>query len=1016
MAGFATINWRHVGLLLSLVLLALVAALQWLDPALKKYQPELQESLRQRLNLRELHFENLSWSWSGNTWLTADKLSLVSADGALSMADASLAVRISTWNLLLGEVKVAALSIRHPTLDLRIPEENGGTQADIPDLNLSIENARLSWHYGDQRGLIEELNVRMDGAHRKLLLDTPGVSFSLGWGAAGQPEGFDLRWQDTQMLPAAMRPRMRGDIGGQLQAEFVETGVWRMRADINGRGGSMLLDRGDEPLLPLGSLGIEALLGWSGEEGLQWADLSRLHWRDDEHGNIQATAKYRDGELALYVQKGRLAMPVLWSWLKGLGREGWRAWLKDMHHGFATELRGDLILPWPDLGQAPSREQWKKARYQVHTQVVGADLTLKTGKTRLTKVEAEVDLDQHGLTARLQHAELPASIGVARGQLNIRPWRGLVLDIKGAGDVDVARLTDWLGVEALAGLNWTEAQASGEFSFQWLPGKSRPREGNVRLTPAPAWHMRLGKQPLVLEGGELLWSADQNLYIHGMQARFAGLTGELDLAAGSQDGISWDLNTFDAEGSGGAEDFARSFRMPVSEPMGNLDVQLRFDGSWKLHADLADTGWGHLLGSHKLPGAPFKVDASGGYDNDMLRLSSLLGVGQALNFSGFGSRKDSAWHIEMGLLQTPSFDGSLVLVLPDSSGDPVEINVKGLYLDNNFLPENMPLNQAMPSRDWVLRFDLDRIIWNNAELTQAKGQFVSGGQGIGSLQARALNVANLQVKDVDALLSLPGSSVIDIHRLLGKSWGQDFRASVIVRPDTEDGLLWGGFVNMTGDNFGQLPKSLGWSERFTGGELRLMLTGSGRFSQDEPWWKGFDGRLRLRVDDGRLAEGGILTRLLSAANLAELPKLLIANRKDLIGKGMHFKRMQVEADVLGSQAGIHQLAMRASALDMAGNGTLDVEKGEIDLVMVMRPLQNLDKILGMIPLLRDVFGGAARSLFRKIYHLHGPLADARVEEISPEEVGLARAGLVESLIKLPGKWFGKKPTAEAQGQ
>jgi len=1014
LAGFATINWRHVGLLLTLVLLAGAAVLQWLEPALKNYQPQLQETLRQRLKLQELHFENLSWSWSGNTWLTADKLSLVSADGMLRVDDASLAVRISTWNLLFGEVKVAALSIRHPKLDIHIPEESGDARPGVPDLDLSIENAQLSWHYGDERGLIEELNVRMDGAHRKLLLDTPSASLSLSWSVAGEPKDFSLRWQDTQLLPAKLRPRLRGDIGGQLQVESVEAGVWRVRGEIDGKDGTMLLDGGGEPLLPLGSLAFDASVGWPRDEGFSWADISRLHWRDEDHGDIQATAKFQDGELALDVHQGSLAMPVLWSWLKGLGREGWRAWLKDMHHGFATELKGNLFLPWPELGQAPTREHWKKARYQVNTHVVGADLALKTGKTRLSDVDADVYLDQHGLTARMRHVALPASMGVASGQLDIKPWRGLVLNIKGSGDIDVGRLTDWLGVDVFAGLSWTAAPASGEFSFQWLPGQLRPREGNVRMSPAPAWNMKLGDRPLVLTGGELLWSADQKLRINGMQASVAGLAGDLDLTASSKDGVAWDLKTFDANVSGSAADVVQAFRMPVSEPVGSLNAQLSFDGGWKLHADLVDTGWGHLLGSHKLPGAPFKLDASGGYDNGDLRLSSLLGIGQALNFSGFGSRKDAAWHIDMGLLQTPSIDGSLDIVLPRSGDAPVEINVKGAYLDHHFLPESMPLDKAMPSRDWVLRFDLDRIVWNNAELTKAKGQFVSGSQGIGSLQASALKVADLNIKKVDALLSLPGSGVIDIRRLHGKSWGQDFRVSAIVRPDDEDGLLWGGFVNMTGDDFSQLPKSLGWSERFMGGKLRLMLAGNGRFAQGEPWWKGFDGRLRLRVDDGRIAEGGTMTRLLSAANLAELPKLLIINRKDLVGKGMHFKRMQVEADMVGSDAKIHQLAMRSSALDMAGNGDLDVGKGEIDLVLVMRPLQNLDRILGLIPLLRDVLGGAARSLFRKIYHVHGPLGDATVEETSPEEVGLARAGLIESLISLPGKWFGKE--AEAQGQ
>ncbi len=120
---------------------------------------------------------------------------------------------------------------------------------------------------------------------------------------------------------------------------------------------------------------------------------------------------------------------------------------------------------------------------------------------------------------------------------------------------------------------------------------------------------------------------------------------------------------------------------------------------------------------------------------------------------------------------------------------------------------------------------------------------------------------------------------------------------------------------------------------------------------------------------------------------------------------MLYKRLQLEATVQGEKANIRKLAMRASALDMGGKGWINLSNGSVDLYVVAHPLQNIDAMLNMIPLLRDVIMGPARSLFRKIYHVHGSLYDAKVEPVSAKQAGLPGPGLLEQLINLPGSWF-----------
>jgi uncharacterized protein YhdP len=154
-------------------------------------------------------------------------------------------------------------------------------------------------------------------------------------------------------------------------------------------------------------------------------------------------------------------------------------------------------------------------------------------------------------------------------------------------------------------------------------------------------------------------------------------------------------------------------------------------------------------------------------------------------------------------------------------------------------------------------------------------------------------------------------------------------------------------------------------------------------------------------------KGGTLTKFLAATSIADLPALFVGDRKDLTKSGLGYKRLQMEAVLHDKNIQIHQLAMRSSAMDVAGQGHMDVEQADIDLTFVVRPLQNLDALLSRLPLIRDILGGAAHSFIRRVYRMHGPIANAEVTQISTSEAGLSDPGMVEYLLNLPGRWFGK---------
>jgi hypothetical protein len=46
--------------------------------------------------------------------------------------------------------------------------------------------------------------------------------------------------------------------------------------------------------------------------------------------------------------------------------------------------------------------------------------------------------------------------------------------------------------------------------------------------------------------------------------------------------------------------------------------------------------------------------------------------------------------------------------------------------------------------------------------------------------------------------------------------------------------------------------------------------------------------------------------------------------------------------------------------------------------------------------------------------MHGPISDAEVEQVTPEKAGLESAGLIETLLTLPAKWFGAEEPEPAR--
>jgi len=449
----------------------------------------------------------------------------------------------------------------------------------------------------------------------------------------------------------------------------------------------------------------------------------------------------------------------------------------------------------------------------------------------------------------------------------------------------------------------------------------------------------------------------------------------------------------------------------VRHPHGELQLTLHFDGRWHGVLNADEASWSNLLGSVKKAGDPLQIRMDhiefSPDDHNQWSVRGINSKGKALTIGDarIGHRQQRLW-IDIPQLRTPSLDGAFHFTLPDALQRPAQARFTIHTLDRETLrPLIDRWRHRKTKRAWLVDGSIDRFRWGDN--LQAKTIAVTrDASGSNLITIAQLDLEQNHIRDLSSRFTLAPDHV-NIDELHATIDQQSLMMSAHLRKIANATWQWSGFASLDGP-FGGLLTQMKLSRLFAGGTIHALFNGRGELKRHQPWWRSLKGRLRMRVDDGRILQSGTLTRLLAATSLVDLPKFLLGQRKDLTGKGMLFRHLQLEGKMDRGVIGIHRIALRSSAMDVAGTGTLDIGKDLADVYLVARPFQNLDALISKIPLIRDILGGPAHSLFRKIYHLHGPLNDARIDPSTPRQAGLKSAGVIDTLLNLPTLWFGEK--------
>ncbi|MDX8397940.1 MAG: AsmA-like C-terminal domain-containing protein [Mariprofundaceae bacterium] len=986
--------------------MTVLALMAWvLLPDINRMRPQIETLLKQQLQLRELKLQDLSWYWAGQLGFKAGQCSFQASDSSLAVQKAQLNVSITVLGILQGELWPKRIRVKGGSLQLDLDQILARPASNLVPVHVVLRDMHIAWNYNATSGELADFSMDLDLAEGKAKLDMPGLLLQASLDKQGRPISGHGHFEQLQWLPKLWQGYVSGKVSGDFDLQATGLDQWELNASTQGK--SAIIDIPTGPFqLPFDKISISSVFKLNKAGLLERLELSHLEWVQDLN-HAEGTAEWKDGKLVLKAKSEHVDMPLLWSWLRPLSQEkAWHDWLARMRTGFATDIQIDLDLPWQQLlTSLPSSSDWQEFHYRVQGRLHDSDLNLGIESDMLFHTQATVDLNEIGLHADVSQTELPFNAGLAHGELYI-PWQSLMLDIQGQGEVDVGKLQAWLNTTAADKLGWEKAAAHADFKIQWDPAKLRPEYAHVSLNPASNWKLSPKNINLEVESGQVEWDIDGGLTAKKLRMHGRLLHGEMSFHIQPDALDTWQFKALDLKIQADLPELVDYYNLPVESAAGTMNIQVSLDGKWHGRVDFKQASWANLLGAAKAEGEALQILYQGklsGAGN--IELTDLVCQSDKLQLNGHGSFNSYALKLSLDKLKSPAFDGSLNILAPFGS-QPWEMDMHANYLNRKALPKQLPNSSTLIDKAWSLNAEIASFVWDDANMSDVSIKLASKRNSAGVFKAKSIDSGSFTLKNVAALFALPGAGHVDLRQLSAQMDEQKLTLSASLQPEQGGGMRWRGFAQLQG-NFGQMMQRANLSSLFKAGEMQALFLGQGVLLRDQPWWQGLRGRVRLRADNGTLLKGGTLTKTLAAFSLSDLPALFFGKRDDLTQEGLYYRRLQIEGQLYDEAFTIHELALRSSAMDIAGKGELNLATDEIDFTMVARPFQNLDAVLAKLPLLRDLLGGAAHSLMRKVYHMHGPVEDAEVDEVSAKAAGLSNPGLVESLFSLPGLWFGE---------
>ncbi len=208
-------------------------------------------------------------------------------------------------------------------------------------------------------------------------------------------------------------------------------------------------------------------------------------------------------------------------------------------------------------------------------------------------------------------------------------------------------------------------------------------------------------------------------------------------------------------------------------------------------------------------------------------------------------------------------------------------------------------------------------------------------------------------------------------------------------------------ANVQTEDLGDLLQRLGYGGQVRGGEGRVQLQAGWNGSPMAFSAASLEGGLDMSVRNGQLLEvepgAG---RVLGLLSVAQLPRRLLFDFRDLFSKGLAFNHVEGHVRFAGGLASTDRIGIESPAADITIRGQADLRSQQFDQTIDVNPRSgNLLAVVGAVAggpvgaavgaAANAVLGKPLGTIGAKTYKVTGPWKDPKVEVIDRDETRAA---------------------------
>ncbi len=182
------------------------------------------------------------------------------------------------------------------------------------------------------------------------------------------------------------------------------------------------------------------------------------------------------------------------------------------------------------------------------------------------------------------------------------------------------------------------------------------------------------------------------------------------------------------------------------------------------------------------------------------------------------------------------------------------------------------------------------------------------------------------------------------------------------------------------------------------GKVNNLLVLEGRAENSQEIKQYFQGKMGLKISQGRIEKFGILSKIFSLLNVSQLLKLKFP---DILSKGMPFEDISGNFTIHDGIFNTKDFFIDSEAMKISLVGDIDTFDNQVDLKIGVQPFGTVDFILSNVPIVGHVLTGKKKSLVIFYFEAKGEMPDPKVTPIPFRSLGEGVIGIFKRIFQIP---------------